>query len=194
MLGSRRRAGRHAHPILRRGAASLSLAALVIAVAAVPPAFAGSGGREAHRANITFTTASGPPVSFAPACDASGACLLPVSGGPESTVTGDFQGTGVYAGAARLIGANEAISSAIATFTGSVKGCGEGTNTIRYDAHYGADRPNGGGGTWKIVPGLGTGDLRDMTGHGTFTVGTTNPDLSGTNNFKGQIRCTTGRP
>jgi Protein of unknown function (DUF3224) len=189
MLGSRGRAGRHGHPILNRSAASVSLAALVIAVAVAPPAFAGSGGREAHRANVTFTSTSGPPVSFAPACDASGACLLPVSGGPESTVTGDYQGTGVYAGAARLIKADEAISSALATFTGTVRGCGEGTNTIRYDAHYGADRPNGGGGTWKIVPGLGTGDLRDMTGHGTSTVGTTNPDLSGTNNFKGQIRC-----
>jgi len=34
-----------------------------------------------------------------------------------------------------------------------------------------------------------SGDLSDMTGRGTFTVGETNPDFSGTNDFKGVIRC-----
>ncbi len=154
------------------------------------PAFADSDRAASRARKVTFTTASGPPVPFAQTCDSAGACLIPISGGPESTITGDFEGTGVYAGAARLVGTDEAYSSAVATFTGSVEGCGEGTNTIRYDAHYAADLPHGGGGTWQIVKGLGTGELDTLTGHGTFTVATIDPsDFSGTNDFKGTIRC-----
>jgi hypothetical protein len=172
-----------------RGIAGLTAAGIVIGSMVSSSAFAATDRKATHRAKITFTTASGPPVPFTQTCDSSGACLIPISGGPASTVTGDFEGSGVYAGAARLLGEDEAVSSAMATFTGSVQRCGEGTNTIRYEAHYGANRPHGGGGTWEIVRGLGTGDLEDLTGHGTFTVGKTAADLSGTNIFKGTIRC-----
>jgi hypothetical protein len=162
---------------------------MTLVLSVVRPALAGSG-RAAKQQKVTFTTASGPPIPSAQTCDSAGACLVPISGGPESTITGDFAGTGVYAGAARLIGTDEAYSSAVATFTGSVKGCGEGTTTIRYDAHYAADLPHGGGGTWEIVKGLGTGELEQLTGRGTFTVGETNlSDFSGTNIFKGKVRC-----
>ena len=171
--------------------------AVTAGLSLVQPASAESD-RSANRARkITFTSASGPPVPFAETCDAAGACLVPISGGPESTVTGDFDGTGVYAGAAHLVGrqeqgqlGDEAYSSAITTFTGTIKGCGEGTEITRYDAHYSADLPHGGGGTWEIVDGTGTGDLQELSGDGTFTVGTTDPeDFSGTAVFKGTIRC-----
>ena len=175
---------------LQRTVVLCGIAAVIAGIGLVQPASAGSDRTGRKERKVTFTTASGPPVPFAQTCDSAGACLVPISGGPESTITGDFEGTGVYAGAARLLGTDEAYSSAVATFTGSVQGCGEGTNTIRYDADYSADLPHGGGGTWEIVDGLGTGDLKRLNGKGTFRVGEVNPsDFSGTNLFKGTIRC-----
>lgn len=175
---------------LRRVVVLAGAVAVTVGLSLVHPALAASDRSAGKPRKVTFTTASGPPIPFAQTCDSAGACLVPISGGPESTITGDFAGTGVYGGAARLIGTDEAYSSAVATFTGSVKGCGEGTTTILYDAHYAADLPHGGGGTWGIVKGLGTGELEQLTGHGTFTVGETNPsDFSGTNIFRGKIRC-----
>ncbi len=175
---------------LRRVAVVASVIGLTAGLTQLNPAFAGSDQAAGGARKITFTTASGPPIPFTQTCDSAGACLLPISGGPASTVTGDFNGTGVYAGAAHQIGSDEAYSSAITTFTGAVKGCGEGTEVMRYDAHYRADLPHGGGGTWEIVDGTGTGDLEQLSGHGTFTLGTTNPDdFSGTAIFKGTIRC-----
>ena len=175
---------------LRRVAIAAGVIGLTAGLAQVGPAFAGSDQTPGKARKITFTTASGPPIPFTQTCDSAGACVLPISGGPESTITGDFNGTGVYAGAAHQVGREEAYSSAITTFTGAVKGCGEGTDVTRYDAHYRADLPHGGGGTWEIVDGAGTGDLQQLSGHGTFTLGTTDPaDFSGTANFKGTIRC-----
>ena len=188
MIRNRRTPRRGGHVRLRCTAIEIGVAAaLVLASTGAAPALAGTG--RASTRKVSFTTSSGPPVSFAPTCDAARACLVPVSGGPESSVSGDLNGTGVYAGAARLLGSNEAISSALATFTGTVKGCGTGTITIRYAAHYSSRLPHGGGGTWEVVGGVGTGALSHLTGRGTFTVGTVKPDLSGTDSFEGTIHC-----
>jgi hypothetical protein len=189
MFGSRRVQG-HRAGFRRWAVVTASVIGFGAALAIANPAFAGSDRAAGKVRRITFETASGPPVPFAQTCDSTGACLIPISGGPASTVTGDFDGTGVYAGAARPVGSDEAYSSAITTFTGSVKGCGTGTEIMRYDAHYAADLPHGGGGTWEIVDGTGTGDLEQLSGHGTFTIDTVDPaDFSGTNSFKGTIRC-----
>jgi hypothetical protein len=137
---------------------------------------------------VHFNVATPPPVALASVCDTHSACLVPVKG-PEFTVTGDSIGSGVNAGAAYLLPGNAAISSALATFSGEVKGCGSGTAILRYDAHYGVDQPGGGSGSWAYIDGTGRGALARISGGGTFRLVSAKPDLSAVARFTGTIDC-----
>ena len=128
------------------------------------------------------------PVPLTPICDAGNTCLTPVNG-PIFTVTGDAQGSGVNSGAAFLTSNDSALSTALATFSGTVSQCGSGTVLLRYTARYGAKVPGGGEGDWDYVEGTGTGDLAHINGGGTFRLSSTNDDLSATAAFAGRIRC-----
>ncbi|MEV7524618.1 DUF3224 domain-containing protein [Streptomyces sp. NPDC091371] len=68
------------------------------------------------------------------------------------------------------------------TLTGSVEGCGTGSFTW---IGWGS---TAGGGTWRVVPGSGTGDLADARGRGTNTA-TTSLTLENYGHFEGALDC-----
>jgi len=111
----------------------------------------------------------GPVVS---PCNSVAQGAEPSPGAYNDTLTGDVQGTGVHATEVILSTTNfltfvplaldvpyvirEVVSPA------TVEGCGTGTYVTQNEGNL-----NSGTGTWKIVPGSGTGDLVGITGGGT---------------------------
>ena len=79
------------------------------------------------------------------------------------TYTGDMSGTSYASGSAALAPDGIYRATAIEQFSGSITGCGTGTLIIEQsgtlDPVTGADD-----GTWRIVPGTGTGDLANASG------------------------------
>src|SRR5262249_9762082 len=108
---------------------------------------------------------AGPATINPPVCDSSFHCVSSFSFGQGAPTHGDLVGTFVVAGGGSLVGSTIQISS-VETFNGTVSGCGTGTVLIRSDTHTNADF-SGGGGTWSVVPGSGTGDLTNLVGGGT---------------------------
>ena len=132
---------------------------------------------------VRFTVTSPAPTSLTPVCDRAQVCVIPATG--TATVEGDVQGSGVFVGGAATNGADLAVGNALATISGTVKGCGDGSVVSRYSVRYAPERS---GGTWEIVEGLGKGALASTSGGGTFEV-TVNPDMSSTSTWTGTISC-----
>jgi hypothetical protein len=182
----------------------LPVVALTIAVASSLPAVgaladtvpAGTGPHGGHAVHVTFRTdgggSGGPSAVLGVTCDLSAACLLSVASPPTASptpTTGDVQATGVLAGAAQIVG-TDVYATALNTLVGHVDGCGSGTLTITYRAHYPLGNPSDlGGGEWEIVEGTGTGALAGAWGSGTFTVTSLAADQSSTDLVTGLIHC-----
>jgi hypothetical protein len=135
---------------------------------------------------VSFTVASPAPTSLTPVCDRAQVCVIPATG--TAIIAGDLQGSGVFAGGAATDGAHLAVGNALATFSGTVKGCGEGSQVLRYSVRYAPEKSTG---SWEIVDGLGKGALARTTGSGTFVV-KVNPDMSSTSTWTGTLVC--GQP
>jgi hypothetical protein len=158
---------------------AVMLAGLVAGVAIAPSANAGDGGADRHRTNFVIR---GPaPALGAPFCDAEQRCLYP--GTRATTYEGDWVGTGIAAGAAAANTDARFISSQTWLFAGSIEECGSGTLVLSVQET--GDGPSmSGEGTWRIVPGFGTGDLTEVSGRGTGT-----GSASEGSRIKGLIRC-----
>jgi len=141
--------------------------------------------RVAAAKKVTMEISFDAPTLLAPACDAAGACVYPLSR-TTTRVTGSLTGKTVSAGAGAPTKSNGYSGVAFHVFTGRVNGCGSGTV-----AWTEFTRSNGDGnvsGTWTIRKGTGTAALASLSGTGTFR-GKTDPDSSGTSTAKGTVRC-----
>lgn len=133
-----------------------------------------------------------PPDSFviSPPCTdtdyipATGLCHG--TGAGNAVITGSWQGTSTYVYGFATTPANLSYLTVVETFTGTVTGCGTGTMTYRIAGTLDAS------GTlsthWQIVDGFGSGDLSDVTGHGT-QLGIYNADFTTTGDFSGHLKC-----
>jgi hypothetical protein len=118
--------------------------------------------------HVHYQSGSPPSTVGAPACDPAGHCMFPYSVNfdpVKSVSTGDVAGTWVGSGGATVIG-TALYSSALATFNGTVTGCGTGSFLLRLDSKSFLDGSPGTT-TWTIEKGSGTGDLVNITGFGT---------------------------
>jgi hypothetical protein len=114
--------------------------------------------------------------------------------GCRVTNTGHSKYTGDWAGSSQwqsgvLIASGTIYLQGIETFTGRVKGCGTGTMTWVQSLVI---RGSEGTGTFKVIPGLGTGGLRRVTGSGTLNLHF-NSDTSNHGRQHGRLRCPTRR-
>jgi len=135
--------------------------------------------------NTSFTDVGGncPVGPVASPCNTVAVGAEPSTGAYNDTLSGDIQGTGVHATEAILSTTNfftfvplaldipyvirEVVSPA------TVERCGTGTYVTENEGNL-----NSGTGTWKIVPGSGTGALVGITGGGTYS-GQNPPPLVG---------------
>jgi hypothetical protein len=74
------------------------------------------------------------------------------------------------------------------TFTGSVDGCGAGSFTWIAAGAATVGSPTPGVGVWRIIPGSGTGQLRNARGSGTDTAFVT-ATLQNSGEFDGKFAC-----
>jgi hypothetical protein len=128
-------------------------------------------------------------------------CVVPVTptepspGAYNDKLTGDFVGTGSFAGEAVLAVINdftppdfpfeayEPFGSAHPADTLHVAGCGTGTLILRKEGNT-----NSGNGVWQIVPNSGRGGLANISGGGTFS-GPAQPDGITPSIYVGRVRC-----
>jgi hypothetical protein len=121
-------------------------------------------------------------------------CVAPVKptepspGAYNDKVTGDFQGTGHFAGGAILAAVNDLPTTDIPfesyqPYSLHIEGCGTGTLILHNEGNL--DSPTG---AWQIVPGSGRGDLLGISGGGTYSTGTPNQDGT-TSTYAGHVRC-----
>jgi hypothetical protein len=138
------------------------IATVVLTTALVVPS-AHATTRPTPRTHRTSLTAQGQVTVGTPFCDDQQHCLYP--GTRPLTFSGDWQGTGLEAGAVSLnppkfAGANTWL------FVGTIKGCGTGTLVLTV-RETGVLTDFSATGTWQIKQGFGTGDLTEASGHGT---------------------------
>ena len=113
------------------------------------------------RHHIEWTNEAPPIVIGVPQCDATPRCLYPWT---ETGVShGDLEGTYIASGVATVSATGALTVVRTDIFTGTVAGCGTGTVV----SHGTEDIGPSSSATWSIVAGFGTGDLVDVTGHGT---------------------------
>jgi hypothetical protein len=134
---------------------------------------------------VTMEVSFDAPTLLAPACDAGGACVYPLSR-TTTSVTGSLTGRTVSAGAGTPKKSGGYSGVGFHVFTGRVNGCGSGT-VVWTEVITSNDEGNTSG-TWTIRKGTGTAGLASVSGNGTFT-GKTDPDSSGTVTAKGTVRC-----
>ena len=147
-------------------------------------AAAGSDGHDQGWRHVSWT-ASGPPLSIgAPSCDATGHCVYPWT--ESGTDAGDLQGDHVAAGGATADASGHSFGTTrISVFTGSVRGCGNGTMALSVGA---VTHPDGTTSEWwQVRDGFGVGDLATATGRGTGTLAAGSTDV----HYSGSIRCRT---
>jgi hypothetical protein len=104
--------------------------------------------------------------------------------------TGHSRYTGDWAGSSRwqngiLIASGTIYVQGIETFTGRVRGCGTGTMTWTMSLVIRGSR---GAGTFSVIPALGTGGLRHVSGAGTLRLHF-NQDTSNNGLQRGQLHC-----
>lgn len=141
------------------------VAALALTLGTVPLVHAGAGATGPHRRFVEWRETVDAIAIGTPACDASGVCIIPVTG-TGLRGTGDFTATsGVAVAVARVIPGGTA-ESGLSTLVGTIRGCGTGTVTLRFNDTHDTNLPNGGYGRWSIVPGGGSAGLAHVTGSG----------------------------
>jgi hypothetical protein len=96
-------------------------------------------------------------------CDSTGHCLYP--GSETGTFHGDLEGTHITSGVAALATTGTRFATTRTDlFVGTVKQCGTGTMVLRGTEEA---TPTSGAGKWTIAAGYGSGELRNVSGHGT---------------------------
>jgi hypothetical protein len=158
------------------------VAVIALAVTAAPTAGARDDGGRQH-----YQGAPTEAVVDAPFCDANGRCLLGFRF--RNAYTGDVVGTEVSAGQIALTGPFDGPGTSTSVLTATIAGCpSEGSVTLRWQIEFGATTVGRNTGTFKAVPGSGTGGLTGIRGGGSF-VTTFHPDGSVTSDFTANFRC-----
>ncbi len=148
---------------------------LLVTGAAVPAA----ANDERRTRTVEFHIDTAPFAPLGTNCDAAGNCI--VVGNQNGTFSGDMDGTAL--GSAGLWIANGGHTAGVTfLFTGTIDGCGSGTVAMR--GLFGSTDLQHITGTLEFVPGLGTGDISDISGTGSLTA-----DANGTADGKARIRC-----
>ena len=112
-------------------------------------------------------------------CDADDNCI--VVGNQNGTFTGDMEGSAL--GSAGLWIANGGHTAGVTfLFNGTIDGCGSGTVAMR--GLFGSTDLQHVTGELEFVPGLGSGKIGNVSGHGTITA-----DAAGTADGSARIRC-----
>jgi hypothetical protein len=104
-----------------------------------------------------------------------------------TTITGDWEGKTEYQYGWLMVPSGVTYSAVIETFTGTVKGCGTGSMSyylFATDAGAGSNTEV----TWKVIEGAGTGELAELSGHGSQT-GVFRSDYSSSGDFRGYVKC-----
>ena len=130
------------------------------------------------------SNSAGPPLALgSPLCDPSGRCVYSFT--ESATVHGDREGTTYGAGGAAPDETLQHFSiSKTELFVGTVKGCGTGSYVSYITENATATEGSGEG---DIVVGSGTGDLANISGHGSGE-GTVSPDGI-TSTFESDLTC-----
>jgi hypothetical protein len=175
---------------------SKQLAGLVFGLTTVVPALASCSASDTAEASreaapersrgtqsLVLDYRQEPPVIGAPVCAPASSCVVPFS--LLGSATGDFEGRSAQTGGGARLADGSLYANSTLVFTGSIRGCGDGTVVMR---STGFNRGGEISGTIEIVEGSGTGDLAGLTGDGPVTSGEAGPDgSSGTVAMR--IRC-----
>jgi len=156
----------------------LTITAGLTVVASGPAA-----GSDGHDWRHVSWTASGPPLRIgAPSCDVTGHCVYPWT--ESGTDAGDLLGSHAAAGGATADASGHSFGTArISVFTGSVRGCGQGTMSMAVNA---VTHPDGTTSeSWHVRDGFGAGALATAAGMGTATLAAGSTDA----HYSGFIRC-----
>jgi hypothetical protein len=139
-------------PLLLVGVAALGLAL---------PTTAAFG--QSHRPHRITYTATLQPTGGRVSCDPTMPARCVGTFENVITYSGDMAGTSFASGSAALAPDGLYHGTAIEQFSGSVAGCGDGTMVIEQSGTL--DPATGTStGSWRIVPGAGSGDLASATG------------------------------
>ena len=119
------------------GAALVAAMGLTITAGLTVVASGPAAGSDGHDWRHVSWTASGPPLRIgAPSCDVTGHCVYPWT--ESGTDAGDLLGSHAAAGGATADASGHSFGTArISVFTGSVRGCGQGTMSMAVNAVHG---------------------------------------------------------
>jgi hypothetical protein len=171
------------HTLRWRAALVATVALAAVTGGITPPAVAAREGPRQHTIEYTLRTTL---QVGTPLCDAAQHCLFPYAA-PAIEWSGDFAGAGLESGSSMLGGARGTYGSEIRIFVGNLVPCGTGTLLMASSGVTGADAH--GTGSWRIVPGFGTDDLKGVTGSGTSVNNSSQDALSPVTTAKGKVRC-----
>ena len=170
-----------------RNAGALMLATATIVAAMLTPASAASAVTPHHIALAASYTGGPDTITSFRCVPASAPATCHGTAEGAATYAGGWTGTSHYVYRFLVAPSGTVTVEISERFVGTIEGCGTGTFTVL--THETIEASGTAQGRW-VIPALGTGDLRKLTGTGTST-GSYAPDGTGGGQLTGRLLCRT---